>query len=99
MDARRPTYPLQQIQALVRAGDYRITVTAQRTAAMLDMGRSEIVSCVLGLTEDDFYKSMPAEAMPGRWQDVYRPSVAELQLYVKLQIDAQRVVVVSFKER
>jgi motility quorum-sensing regulator / GCU-specific mRNA interferase toxin len=55
--------------------------------------------CLLALTAADFYKSMESEAVPGLWQDVYRPVFEGLALYVKLQIWADGlVVVISFKE-
>jgi hypothetical protein len=41
---------------------------------------------------------MEAEAVPGLWQDVYRPVFDGLALYVKEISFAGFVIVISFKE-
>ena len=64
----------------------------------MDLGPDDIVTCVLEITEDDFYKSMPSRQRPGTFQDVYRPTHDGLNLYVKLQSDSRnKAVVISFK--
>ena len=40
---------------------------------------------------------MGSEAQPGLWQDVYRPVYEKIALYVKLQIDRDDAIVISFK--
>ena len=68
-------------------------------AARLGFDERDIIACVLGLKPGDFYKSMEATALPGLWQDVYRPSFMGAALYVKLQISrVDDAVVISFKE-
>lgn len=55
------------------------------------------MSVVLALKPSDFYKSMTTHADHTIWQDVYRPSIREGDVYPKLTvIDA--VLIVSFKE-
>ena len=39
----------------------------------MGMDTTAIETCVLGLTGDDFFKTMPAEKIAGLFQDVYRP--------------------------
>lgn len=96
---RIPTYDLAEIQRQIRAGRYLITRSSRDGAELLGLDESDVVACVGALTRADFYKSMPALELPGRWQDVYRPTYLGQALYVKLQ---QRVdgfaVVISFKE-
>jgi motility quorum-sensing regulator/GCU-specific mRNA interferase toxin len=58
-------------------------------AGMLDV--------VIGLTPADFYKSMTTYADHRIWQDVYRPSTHAGDVYLKLTV-VDDLVIVSFKE-
>jgi hypothetical protein len=56
------------------------------------------------MTASDFQKTMPSEAAPGRFQDVYKPVYCGQPLYVKIQIALDKhtnqvVVVISFKRK
>jgi motility quorum-sensing regulator/GCU-specific mRNA interferase toxin len=93
-----PTYDLSTLQSLVRAGHYRVTLSAKQGAVALGFDTSDIEACVLSLTMKDFYKTMAAEKIPGLFQDVYRPVYAGWEIYVKLQVTSEAVVI-SFKER
>jgi len=73
MKRRGPTYPLKDIQRRVLAGTFVITHAAEEGAALLGFDESDVVACVLALTRDDFYKTMPSERKPGLWQDIYNP--------------------------
>jgi hypothetical protein len=96
---RRPAYDLAELQAKVRAGQFRVTLTARHTALAADLTHEDVPLCVLGLTRRDYYKTMRSRSVPGLWQDVYRPVYRLKKLYVKLQIDfADQAVVISFKE-
>ncbi|MCC6649883.1 MAG: type II toxin-antitoxin system MqsR family toxin [Candidatus Eisenbacteria bacterium] len=98
----RPTYELERIKALMRSpGGWTVTKTAQFEAARLGFDDSTILECVLALTGDCFYKTMPSEKASGLWQDVYHPVVDDVVLYVKLQIsqDGRLAVVIQFKEK
>lgn len=81
---RRPTYALVEIQRLVRSGAFQITNSARVGAAALGFDETAVVRCVLELTGNEFYKTMPSELVPGLWQDVYRPVFENEALYVKL---------------
>ena len=87
-----------RIQELVRTGARIITLSALTGARELGFDEEDIDEVVIGLTESDFYKTMPAEKLPGLWQDVYRPKHKGQELYVKLQI-VGKAVVISFKRR
>lgn len=52
---------------------------------------------VLALTPKDFYKSMTTHADYRVWQDVYRPTTPAGEVYLKLTV-VQDVLIVSFKE-
>lgn len=49
------------------------------------------------LTTSDFYKSMTTHIDHKIWQDVYRPSTAQGDVYLKLTV-IDDVLIVSFKE-
>ena len=57
-----------------------------------------IVRVVMALTLKDFYKSMTSLANPKVWQDVYRPSTLFGDVYLKLTV-IDDVLIVSFKEQ
>ena len=100
--SRTPTYDLEEVQRLVGQGPIssRVTKTAQRGAAALDLHGAQIVEAVLSLHPEHFYKSMEADLIPGLWQDVYHCRYEGKDLYIKLQIDATgAAVVIQFKER
>ena len=56
-----------------------------------------MVALVLALTPRDFYKSMTTHADERVWQDVYRPAAAAGEVYLKLTV-LEDVLIVSFKE-
>ena len=49
------------------------------------------------LTPADFHKSMTTHADHGVWQDVYRPTTTAGEVYLKLTV-IDDVLIVSFKE-
>lgn len=99
-EKRRPHYPLARIKELIAdPKTRRITVTARRTAARLDIQEAGIVACVLELEPACFYKSMTTHYDHTAWQDVYLPTFEGIELYVKVQIDNDQTVVISFKLR
>jgi len=56
-----------------------------------------IVEIVKSLTANDFYKSMTTHADHRVWQDVYRPNTIAGEVYLKLTV-IDEVLIVSFKE-
>lgn len=97
-----PTFDLQELQALVRAGRWIATweAVAQCGELRLD-AEADIAACVLGLDATDFYKTMPSNANPGTFQDVYKPRYEGWKLYVKLRLQAspeRKTVVIQFKK-
>lgn len=63
----------------------------------MGFGFEEIIGVVAGLTPRDFYKSMTTHADHRVWQDVYRPKTPAGEVYVKLTV-IDDVLIVSFKE-
>lgn len=97
MEKHRPHCKLSVVQGLVSAGRVRITASAYAGAAELGLDGPGIVAVVLGLAPGDFYKSMTTHADHTIWQDVYRPRTAVGDVYLKLTV-VDDVLVVSFKE-
>ena len=56
-----------------------------------------MLAVVMALTTADFHKSMTTHADHRVWQDVYRPVRPAGQVYVKLTV-IDEVLIVSFKE-
>lgn len=99
MEKRKPQYALSRVKTLVRQNAYRVTATALRCATR-DFGfieASQLAESVLTLEVKDFYKSMTTIEDPKLWQDVYRPRIAAMPAYVKVQIVDDTTVVISFK--
>lgn len=97
MEKRAPHCKLPTVKALVKAGKVRATWSARTGAAAMGMGIEDIVEVILSLSAQDFYKSMTTHADHTIWQDVYRPATKAGEVYLKLTV-IDEVLIVSFKE-
>lgn len=97
MEKRTPHCPLPVIKTLIEAGKVRTTHAARSGANALGFDYAEMLAVVVGLKTTDFYKSMTTHADHTIWQDVYRPSTAVGDVYLKLTV-IDGVLIVSFKE-
>lgn len=93
----KPHCKLSVVKAMVEAGKVRSTMSALTGAAALGIGFEEIVGVVKELTPADFYKSMTMHNDHRMWQDVYRPITPFGEVYLKLTV-IDEVLIVSFKE-
>jgi motility quorum-sensing regulator / GCU-specific mRNA interferase toxin len=66
-----------------------------RPALGLDL--SDMLAVIVALTPADFYKSMTTHIDHTIWQDVYRPSTQSGDVYLKLSV-IEDVLIVSLKE-
>ena len=57
-----------------------------------------MLNVLMSLTSADFYKSMTTHGDHRVWQDVYRPRTKAGNVYLKLTV-MEDVLIVSFKER
>jgi hypothetical protein len=95
----KPTHNLGLIKGLMKDGSWNVTVAALDTAVELGFDEEDIYDCIVNqLEETHFYKTMESEKKPGLMQDVYYITYQDLQLYVKLQV-VVNAVVISFKEQ
>jgi motility quorum-sensing regulator/GCU-specific mRNA interferase toxin len=97
MEKRTPHCKLAVVKAMVAAGKVRATVSALAGGAALGFGFEGILGVVVALTPKDFYKSMTTHADHRVWQDVYRPKTPAGEVYLKLTV-VDNVLIVSFKE-
>ena len=75
----------------------RSTFSALTSAAGLGLDFNGMLVVVLDLAPSDFYKSMTTHADHRVWQDVYRPTTSVGEIYLKLTV-IDDVLIVSFKE-
>lgn len=97
MEKRTPHCKLTAVKALIEAGKVRTTQSARSGANELGLDFSGMLAVVMGLAPSDFYKSMTTHADHAVWQDVYRPSTSVGDVYLKLTV-IDDVLIVSFKE-
>lgn len=98
MDKRTPTYDLDAIKDSVRNNGARTTLSAKRSMTKLRINLADVESCILMLDRSNFYKSMTTHNDHRVWQDVYHASYLGHDLYVKIMVDDEGYLVVSFKE-
>lgn len=97
MEKRTPHCKLTAVKAMVEAGKVRTTHAARAGANELGFSLSDMLGVVMALTPADFYKSMTTHADHAVWQDVYRPTTQAGDVYLKLTV-IDDVLIVSFKE-
>ncbi len=97
MEKRTPQYPLASVKQMVSAGQVRSTFSALAGAAALGIDFDQMLAVLLALTHADFYKSMTTHTDHRIWQDVYRPTTVAGDVYLKLTV-VDDVLIVSFKE-
>lgn len=96
MEKGTPHRKLAAVKRLVEAGKVRATASAVAGAAALGLDFEGMTDIVKALTPADFYKSMTTYHDHRIWQDVYRTSVAAGEIYLKLTV-VDDVLIVSFK--
>ncbi len=97
MEKRTPHCDLAAVKGLMKAGKVRTTQSARTGAVKLGFDFRGMLDVVLSLTSRDFYKSMTSHANHKIWQDVYRPKTSAGEVYLKLTV-IDDVLIVSFKE-
>lgn len=97
MEKGTPHCKLDVVKALVNAGKVQTTKAAREGAVALGFDFDGMLAVVLALSPGDFYKSMTTHADHRVWQDVYRPRTPAGEVYLKLTV-IDDVLIVSFKE-
>lgn len=97
MEKHTPHCRLTIVQDLVANGQVRVTHSARIGATALGLDVLDMLAVVMALTPADFYKSMTTYDDHTIWQDVYRPQTKAGDVYLKLTV-MEDVLIVSFKE-
>lgn len=97
MEKRIPHCKLTKVKALVEIGTVRTTHSARVGANELGLELADMLAVVMALTPTDFYKSMITHTDHTIWQDVYQPNTPAGDVYLKLTV-IDDVLIVSFKE-
>ncbi len=97
MEKKTPHSTLLIVKSLVGADKVRTTSSARIGASELGFDFSGMLAVIMALTPADFYKSMTSHADHTIWQDVYRPKTHLGDVYLKLTV-VNDVLIVSFKE-
>ena len=97
MEKRSPHCALPKVKALIKEGKVRSTGSALTGAAALGLDFAAMIAVAEALTIADFHKSMTTHADHRIWQDVYRPTTPVGEVYLKLTV-IDDVLIVSFKE-
>ena len=97
MEKQTPHCKLSVVKAMIEAGNVRATKAAREGGTALGLDFDSMIAVVLELTSADFYKSMTTHAGHRIWQDVYRPITPIGEIYLKLTV-IDDVLIVSFKE-
>jgi motility quorum-sensing regulator/GCU-specific mRNA interferase toxin len=91
-------YNLDFIKELISANQYFIAQSARQGYFELAFDDDEVLEIIISLVNKDLYKSMTTYHDNKIWQDVYRKTIDDIDLYIKLQI-SDKAIVISFKER
>ena len=97
MEERKPHCPLPVVHSLLNQGHVRATMTALAGAAAMGFEFDDMLTVIRSLGTAVFYKSMTTHGDHRIWQDVYRPVTPAGELYLKLTV-IEDVLIVSFKE-
>ena len=97
MEKGAPHYKLPVVKSLIELGSVRATMSALAGAEAMGFDFDGMLVVVKALTSADFYKSMTTHADHRIWQDVYRTATPAGDVYLKLTV-VDDVLIVSFKE-
>lgn len=98
MEKGTPHCKLAVAKAFVQAGKVAATASAFQGARELGINDLDgMCAVVMNLTPSNFFKSMTTFADHRIWQDVYRTQADSKDVYLKLTV-IDDVLIVSFKE-
>ena len=97
MEKSAPHCKLTVVKSLLQAGNFRVTRSARTGAEAMGIDFQGMLAVISALQASDFDKSMTTHADHTIWQDVYRTSSPLGEVYLKLTV-VDDLLVVSFKE-
>lgn len=98
VEKRTAHYSLETIKSYIQSENYFITQTARQDSFSLGLDDEEVIEIILGLEPKNLYKSMTSYQNHKIWHDVYHKEYRGIELYIKLQL-VDNAIIISFKER
>ena len=98
MEKKIAHYHLNEIKELIAQNKYIVTLSARQSYTALGLDDHEVLSVIDNLESKDLYKSMTSYQNHQIWHDVYHSSYNGIELYIKLQV-RDDAIIISFKER
>ena len=86
------------IKELISKKKYVVTLSARQSYTTLGLEDDEVLRVIDDLKPANLYKSMTSYNNHKLWHDVYHSSHKGFELYIKLQVK-EDVIIISFKER
>ncbi len=91
-------YSLKTIKELIVKKKYFVTLSARQNYTALGLNDDEVLEVIEKLTAKHLYKSMTSYANHTIWHDVYHSKYKKIELYIKLQVN-ENAIIISFKEK
>ena len=89
---------MSNIKELIAKKKYVVTLSARQSYTALGLADDEVLTVINDLKAIDLYKSMISYNNHLLWHDVYHSSHKGIELYIKLQVK-EDAIIISFKER
>ncbi len=98
MEKRIAHYSLKTIKEFIAEKKYVVTLSARQNYIAMGLEDDEVLAVIDNLKPINLYKSMTSYNNHLLWHDVYHSSYEGIELYIKLQVK-EDVIIISFKER
>ena len=98
MEKRIAHYSLKTIKEFISKKKYVVTLSARQSYIAMGLEDDEVLAVIDNLKPMNLYKSMTSYNNHLLWHDVYHSSYEGMELYIKLQVK-EDVIIISFKER
>ena len=98
MEKRIAHYSLSTIKELIAKKKYVVTLSARQSYTAVGIEDDEVLAVISELKSRDLYKSMTNYNNHLLWHDVYHSSYKGIDLYIKLQVK-EDAIIISFKEK
>lgn len=98
MEKRVAHYSLETIKELIAQKKYVVTLSARQSYTALGLNDDEVLEVIDKLTPKHLYKSMTNYTNHTIWHDVYHSRHNTIELYIKLQVN-ENAIIISFKEK
>ena len=98
MEKRIAHYSLKTIKEFISENKYVVTLSARQSYIAIGLEDDEVLAVIDNLKPMNLYKSMTSYNNHLLWHDVYHSSYEGIELYIKLQVK-EDVIIISFKER